>query len=160
MREITFRLRVDNKIVGYVKSDIRPEGAGLRWWYSRGNDINGTWSTVEIAHTDKDQFIGLPDKNGTEIYGGDILRLLNTVNGSCGDQQLYPHFIGEVFWHKEDCRFLVKGTPWEVPENELPIGTMQPNNVGTFCRGTVGSWVCVIKEVIGNVYENKGLLDG
>lgn len=74
MREIKFRLIKNNKIVGYEKwfsgdGDDHPAG----WIYS----VDGkTWDGLLILHDHKDRFAGLLDKNGKEIYEGDILKVV------------------------------------------------------------------------------------
>jgi len=62
MREIKFRLRRCGKVVGYE-----------RW-----NNLIGKWCNADfIPHLDKDQYTGLHDKNGVEIYEGDNVVFLN-----------------------------------------------------------------------------------
>ena len=76
------------------------------------------------------QFTGLYDKNGKEIYEGDIVNRLNTDNPDNAYIQ-----TTEVFWHEEMSRFSFKNTYDDL----------------TF----VDAENCV---VIGNVYQNPELI--
>jgi len=133
MREIKFRLRVGNRIVGFEKWY---PGAGLaalpRWLYSKDGKY---WNPDYIFHDSKDQFTGLHDCRKKEIYEGDIVyretlsRDDPALAGRYGD-------TGEA----EEClgvyrvRFVEK---WEILSVDLNAMSL---------------------EVIGNIYENGELL--
>ena len=80
------------------------------------------------------QYTGLKDKNGKEIYEGDILFSKKSWYG-CDMEYV-------VFWHnKEACFFLDNKKYMEFP---MPLSVSNPDGCG---------------EVIGNIYENPELLE-
>ena len=122
-REIKFRLTTEG-ICGYEKFDEE----NARWIYSKDGK---SWSTDYIYHEEKWQYTGLLDRNGKEIYCGDILYKKYT-DGSISK--------GEVFWGKSN------------QHNE---------EIETWCikLETGIYWmdrsICEQYEVIGNIFENK-----
>lgn len=87
------------------------------------------------------QCTGLRDKNGKLIYEGDILR----VNTGGRDTSGY----GVVEYLQCGCKFIVTGYL------DNPSG-YYPRKKGELCRN-LEEWLCT--EVIGNIYENPGLLE-
>jgi uncharacterized phage protein (TIGR01671 family) len=89
---------------------------------------------VPVLNRTLAQYTGLHDKKGVEIYEGDIC-----------EQWGEPNFVVE--WYEGG--FIGKDvdggkiTPWDVTASPFPL-------VGAETSGT---------EVIGNIYENKELLD-
>ena len=121
----------------------------LDFRYSKAGEKHGPdyfdWQDLEIM-----QFTGLKDKNGTEIYEGDIVELeQNSPRGWIYDPvtdahtKEMPPFRGKVYWNKEDGRYLLAGLPPDPPNNH--------------CSGHIGAWICMFKTVIGNIHENPEL---
>lgn len=86
------------------------------------------------------QFTGLYDRNGKEIYEGDIVKT-----------RLSKNFFGIVTWHTDGYFFFdTSNGEWKRwSDGYRPAGEM----LRLRCDGT-----CVDFEVIGNIYDNPELL--
>ena len=113
MRELKFRAwdRIDKRMITI----------------ERFSQIPSNWRDV----MDLMQFTGLHDKNGKEIYEGDVLRFII-------DDEVYR----------------TQPVEWK-PEFGLFYAGI---NVGEYCPEDM--WACEdVYEVIGNIYENPELLE-
>lgn len=92
------------------------------------------------------QFTGLKDKNGKEIYEGDVIKVIRNHWNNCGKEHLekIAEETGEVVFYKN-----------------LQVSLKTKEKEGTLYQPFL--WIfadeedCEI-EIIGNVYENKDLL--
>jgi len=117
------------------------------WFYSFSIEGDGTvksyiynqWGEPDTnisEYVDIQQFTGLLDKNGKEIYEGDIVK----AQYNDGDKNI--EFIDEVVWgYFDDC--CVEGETWITKTDRW--------------QKCIYYWKDEL-EVIGNVYENPELL--
>ena len=99
----------------------------------------GEWCSVEMARLNDIevmQYTGLKDKNGKEIYEGDLLKYINPKN------QRKEQPLHEVKWSDGKAKFVF-----------IPIGGDGTDNPHGMC--SVERF-----EIIGNIYENPDLIGG
>lgn len=136
MREIKFRLLLCNMVVGY---EVHRKGEAL--YVSVMHSPSGEdWKNIQyfepILHDDKVRFTGLRDKNGKEIYEGDIVK-------SHFNWKSYPVVFGSCELRDSTGEFegFFDGLAWD----GTPFGRDAYGGTDHY-------------EVIGNVYENPELL--
>ena len=139
MREIKFRafLRSDQRLpngitLGYKKF---PRGIYEIIYINLASEIVTLWSEKEQTSFEVSfrkvkimQYTGLKDKDGKEIYEGDIV---------CFDTLYNEHYIGEVRYFEDSASFFIIAKE--------------------HCRECLDDVYAL--EVLGNIHENKELLD-
>ncbi len=129
MREIKFR-------VHYLdKKERDAHGAAFSIWTVEypGSDLSYVLSHKEYAVS---QYTGLHDKNGKEIYEGDIVRVQSQYET---DEPIDS--VAEVYFRDGAFRCAF---------HDMILGER-------VCTGSEGNWNM---EVIGNIYENPELIEG
>jgi len=134
MREIKFRAWVDcpdirEVVTGKHKAFMHDEVDDIDFRY--GNLYFGQGFYCPLKYVTLLQYTGLKDKNGKEIYEGDIIK-----NGSTYPND--PKYI-TIVWNERDGAFHGK-----VGVGRLPM--------------SCAHWFYGDCEVIGNIYENPELL--
>ena len=93
------------------------------------------------------QFTGLYDKNGKEIYEGDILRY------PAKDKSQEENFVSfEVFWHDNDCADNHIG--WQIDRRHFHGCICGTSDISTFLPKYIKKMV-----IIGNIHDNPELLE-
>lgn len=130
-RDIKYRLRQNDKIVGYEKWFSGKENeAEPKWLYSRFSEL---WSPDYIHHNKKDRFTGLLDKNGKEIFEGDLMKHEN-------------HGIVEIVFHRGS----FMGRCIKSPNKHVSMTLLLYRTIHSVDEAVV----------IGNKFLNKELLEG
>ena len=137
-RVIKFRAWDNWQKIMCYEVDVYSPGGDALWWtgqhrYPEGNkadffDSNGNGNILM-------QFTGLHDKNGNEIWEGDIV-LIPT-----GEESV-KKIRCEIRWNQTDCAF---------------VGVFV--HVKTGYRDTLLDFMPSTMEVLGNIYQNPELLN-
>lgn len=141
MREIKFRGKsLDGKwLFGYIYRYVNRDGIDtVAIIEIQNNGFDATLNLHKISHNTVGQFTGLHDKNGKEIYEGDIIRSFDSKG---------EPIIHYIQYDDEEAVF---------------VAVLNGSEKGYFGYGSIAQrWINEWgKEVIGNIHDNFDLLEG
>jgi hypothetical protein len=111
--------------------DWNPETKEMRYF-----NLDGYDREVHDAYGNIMQFTGLLDKNGKEVFEGDIIKI------KCNEDII----IGDVFYNQTRCCYMIN----------QPAGYNGSFGLQVF---TLTVEICDEFNIIGNIYQHKNLLD-
>ena len=150
MRTIKFKAK--NRVCEWVKGDLFQYLDGT---VSIG-DNEGPWTddgfhdsdytNVEIVNPDTVcQFTGFTDKNGKEIYEGDVLRSDEYPFSCTGDNQ-YDNYYGAIGWSEEEALFYILAI--KNPKSSV-------RGISDGISDSISQRMMQGFEVIGNVHDEE-----
>ena len=146
-REIKFRGK-DVDTGGWIDGDlIQRKGyyPGIMFPYESGGKVRYGECVVEPGTVG--QFTGLLDKNGKEIYEGDVVKV-KEIGGYALE------YIGVVRYYTEDCRFGIDTSLTNKFTKRILFTKEKISLNDGYCTITYTNEY----EIIGNVFDNPELL--
>lgn len=148
MRTIKFKAK--NRVCEWVKGDLLQHldetvyiGDNEGPWTDDGL-CNSDYTHVEIVDPDTVcQFTGFLDKNGKEIYEGDVLRS-DIYPFSCPEDNVYDNYYGVIGWSEEEALFYMVGA--KNPKSSV-------RGISDGISDTISQKMMHDFEVIGNVHD-------
>lgn len=139
-----------------------------RWVYY-GTSITGTVDHLQLNRKTESQYTGIKDRNGTEVYEGDLLNIFYTSKDGYNFDGVYKVSMPPSGVHFEFIKLL-----WESEaHNQNPYQRAEVSHLGfirrdykkslkdyMLCVSESGKWnYSDYFEVIGNIYENPDLME-
>ena len=147
MRTIKFRAKKTTTDGWVYGSLVYSNDLDAAIYYQKGNGSVKSMDWVYVNPETIGQFTGLLDKNGKEIYDGDILRFPAKYEY---EKENFVAF--EVFWHDNDCAQSHIG--WQMNRLHFQGCICGYSGLETF----LPEWTSRM-EIIGNIHDNPELIN-
>lgn len=142
MREIKFRAcDTKNKHVWMISERLHLQLQGNSWKIVDIDFGSQRWSSWNDPHIILSQYTGLKDKNGKEIYEGDVL-IDSQYKSSC-------KYV--VKWDEDNCCYVGKSNQGD----KYGAFTLKMSVDCGYDKKKFNSYI----KIIGNMYENPEILD-
>ena len=106
---------------------------------------DGSFNNYSVDPDTVCQFTGLFDKNGEEIYEGDVLRS-DDYPFSCTERDEYDNYYGAIGWSEEEALFYIV----TIKNPKAYVAGVSDGITDVISQKKMQSF-----EVIGNIHEDK-----
>ena len=106
---------------------------------------DGSFNNYSVDPDTVCQFTGLFDKNGEEIYEGDVLRS-DEYPFSCTERDEYDNYYGAIGWSEEEALFYIV----TIKNPKAYVAGVSDGITDVISQKKMQSF-----EVIGNIHEDK-----
>ena len=143
MRTIKFRGKKLTNGVWAYGSLVYLDENGAAIYVQTGN---GSAMVMDLVYVDPDtvcQFTGFLDKNGKEIYEGDVLRS-DEYPFSCTEDNVHDNYYGVIGWSEEEALFCMVAA--KNPKSSV-------RGISDGISDTISQKMMKSFEVIGNIHD-------